>query len=73
MYASIKDRKIRIAVVGCGRIAANHFASIQKYSDDFELVAVCDNKIEALEASQSEHGVAGYQSLSEMLRNRSGG
>jgi UDP-N-acetyl-2-amino-2-deoxyglucuronate dehydrogenase len=67
MYASIKDRKIRIAVVGCGRIAANHFASIQKYSDDFELVAVCDNKIEALEAAQSEHGVAGYQSLSEML------
>lgn len=25
MYPVIQDRKIRIAVVGCGRIAKNHF------------------------------------------------
>jgi len=25
MPAAIKDRKIRIAIVGCGRISKNHF------------------------------------------------
>ena len=42
MFEDIRDRKIRVAVVGCGRISANHFASIKQYPDDFELVAVCD-------------------------------
>ncbi len=65
-YSSIEGRKIRIAVVGCGRIAKNHFASISQYSD-FELVSVCDNNKIALEAAISEHGVAGYLRLEDML------
>ena len=30
---TIVDRRIRVAVVGCGRIAANHFAAIEKHAD----------------------------------------
>ena len=67
MFEEIKDRKIRLAVVGCGRISANHFASIAKYEDDIELVAVCDNDGKALENAVSEHAVEGYKSLTEML------
>jgi UDP-N-acetyl-2-amino-2-deoxyglucuronate dehydrogenase len=68
-YSTIENRKIRIAVVGCGRIAKNHFASIAQYPDDFELVAVCDNNKHALEAAKTEHQVVGYLSLTEMLAN----
>ena len=67
MYEVIKDRKIRVAVMGCGRISANHFASIKQYADDIELVAVCDNDKVNLEIAQTEHGVEGFRSLSKML------
>jgi len=68
-YPVIDGRKIRIALVGCGRIAKNHFSSIATYPDDFELVAVCDNAPEALNDAIETYGVAGYSSLTEMLRN----
>lgn len=68
-YPAIENRKIRIAIVGCGRIAKNHFASIVQYPDDFELVAVCDNNKQALEAAKTEHKVTGYLSLTELLKN----
>ena len=67
MFEDIVDRKIRIAVIGCGRISANHFASIAKYPDDFELVAVCDNNRAVLEAAQEKYQVPGYRSLEAML------
>jgi UDP-N-acetyl-2-amino-2-deoxyglucuronate dehydrogenase len=38
----ILDRKIRFALVGCGRIAKNHFDSIKQHTDQAELVGVCD-------------------------------
>ena len=39
----IIDRKIRVGLVGCGRISKNHFEALSYFSDDFELVAVCDS------------------------------
>jgi UDP-N-acetyl-2-amino-2-deoxyglucuronate dehydrogenase len=42
MKNPITDRKLRIAIIGCGRIAKNHFGSLDKHRDDLELVAVCD-------------------------------
>lgn len=70
MYQVINaDRKIRIAVVGCGRISKNHFGSIEKHSDELELVAVCDLDAEALKAHETQYGVNGYRSLEEMLES----
>jgi UDP-N-acetyl-2-amino-2-deoxyglucuronate dehydrogenase len=66
-FTSIVDRKIRIAIVGCGRIAKNHFSSVEKYPDDFELVSLCDNNSATLEQAIGEHKVTGYLSLTEML------
>ena len=39
---AIVDRKIRFALVGCGRIAKNHFGAIAEHRDRCELVGVCD-------------------------------
>jgi UDP-N-acetyl-2-amino-2-deoxyglucuronate dehydrogenase len=69
MYSSITDRKLRIAVVGCGRISKNHFASIEKHSDQLELVAVCDSNRQTLHEHQTLYGVPGYQRIEEMLKN----
>jgi len=63
----IKDRPIRIAVVGCGRIAANHIAAVGKHAGRIELAAVCDNNPQALEDAVSKTDVKGYADLSELL------
>lgn len=67
MFKEIKDRKIRLAIVGCGRISKNHFGSIEKHQDDIELVAVCDTDREVLKAHEEQYKVPGYRKLEEML------
>ncbi|WP_435927066.1 Gfo/Idh/MocA family protein [Dryocola sp. BD613] len=61
------EKKLRIAVVGCGRISKNHFGSIAQLSNEYELVALCDNDQDVLEAHQAEYKVPGYLSMDEML------
>ena len=63
----IKSRAIRIGILGCGRISANHFKSIEAHADDLELVAVCDEDPEKLAAAVADHGVTGHASLEGML------
>lgn len=63
----ILDRPIRFALVGCGRIAKNHFEAIAKHADRAELVAVCDNQAAALAAAVQATGAAGFASLDELL------
>ncbi len=68
MYKKVINRKIRIAVVGCGRISKNHFASIEKHEGDFELVAICDINQELLDQKSRELKVPGFKHLAEMLK-----
>ena len=63
----IVDRKVRFAVVGCGRIAQNHFESIAKHAERAELVAVCDTDPAALAAAHAKTGARPYATLTEML------
>ena len=58
---------IRFALVGCGRISANHLEALRQHAGRAELVAVCDNKPSALEAAVARTGVRGYPSLDELL------
>ncbi len=67
MYKKIQGRKIRIAVVGCGRISKNHFGSIDVHKDDMELVSICENDPEILKTAMNEHNVPGFRDLNEML------
>lgn len=69
MYPAIEhNRKIRMAIVGCGRISANHFASIEKHTDEIELAAVCDVELGIVDTTAKKYGVNGYIKLEEMLR-----
>ena len=65
--ASITDRKIRIALAGCGRISGKHFEAIEKHADRMELVGVCDSSSERLAAATQQTGAAGYGDIGEML------
>jgi UDP-N-acetyl-2-amino-2-deoxyglucuronate dehydrogenase len=68
MYPIIQGRKIRIAVVGCGRIAKNHFGSIEKHADQLDLAAVCDVNPATLREHTDRYGVPGYSRMEEMLQ-----
>lgn len=68
-HQAITGRKIKFALVGCGRIAANHFASIKAHQDVCELVALCDVNKNNLDASVKETGAKGYHSLISMLKS----
>ena len=63
----ITDRSIRFALVGCGRIAANHFAAIEQHRERAQLVAVCDTDPAALAAAAGRTGASGFASLDALL------
>jgi UDP-N-acetyl-2-amino-2-deoxyglucuronate dehydrogenase len=48
----ITGRRIRIALVGCGRISANHIKAIALHHERAELVALSDTQSERLVAAQ---------------------
>ena len=66
-YAPIVGRKIRMAIVGCGRISKNHFGSIERHADNLELAAVCDVNPETLSNHIEKYGVPGYRDFADML------
>lgn len=57
-----------MALVGCGRIAANHFGAMEKHADRIELVDVCDVNALALEQAVARTGVRGHRNLADMLQ-----
>jgi UDP-N-acetyl-2-amino-2-deoxyglucuronate dehydrogenase len=68
MYSVIANRKIRLAVVGCGRISRNHFSSIESHCDNIELAAVCDADPKVLSEHVEKYRVPGYAELEGMLQ-----
>ena len=45
-YPIINNRKINVALIGCGRISFKHVISIFHHSKDLNLVALCDTNIQ---------------------------
>jgi UDP-N-acetyl-2-amino-2-deoxyglucuronate dehydrogenase len=66
-FQSIRDRKVKFALTGCGRISANHFAALDKHADRAELVAVCDTDSAALEKAVTQTGAKGFRTHQEMV------
>lgn len=65
----IRERKIRFAFAGCGRISKNHFDAIKSHPEDAELVAICDPDPNALKAASDKTGISAYYaSYSDMLK-----
>ena len=67
----ILNRKIRLALVGCGRISANHFAAMKEHKSHIKLVDVCDTNLEALAQAVSRTNAKGHNNLSELLQDTS--
>ena len=64
----IINRKIRIAIVGCGRISKNHFESLKKHQDNLELISICDTQQTILSVHEKKYNVKGYLDLDDMLK-----
>ena len=66
-FSIITDRRLKVGVVGCGRISKNHFGSILQYAEELELAAVCDIDSDAVTKAAAEYNVQGYTELRDML------
>ena len=62
------DRRIKFALVGCGRISGKHIDALAEHKNEVELVAVCDTvEDRAKEAAKKAGGVDVYTSYDELL------
>jgi UDP-N-acetyl-2-amino-2-deoxyglucuronate dehydrogenase len=68
-FPIVVGRKIRIAVVGCGRISSNHFSAIEQHTESAELVDVCDTNPDALERAVARTGAKGHVNIADMLES----
>ncbi len=66
-HTPITNRKIRFALVGCGRISKNHFDSIRQHGERAELVDVCDIDPTVLRRAVEATGATGHANLAAML------
>jgi UDP-N-acetyl-2-amino-2-deoxyglucuronate dehydrogenase len=57
---------VRIALVGCGRISANHLEAIERV-DGLALAAVCDTVEERARAAGERYGVPWFRSYDQLL------
>jgi UDP-N-acetyl-2-amino-2-deoxyglucuronate dehydrogenase len=64
---AVQARKVRFALVGCGRISSRHVEAIGAHADRAELVAVCDVDPAALAAAEAATGARGFSSLGQLL------
>lgn len=69
MKQPIVGRKIKIAIIGCGRIAGSHIDAINHHKEDVELVAVCDSYAENRNSYSKKYNVPGYENLDELFAN----
>ena len=58
--------KLKIAVIGCGRVSVMHLGSIALF-DDAEIVACCDIKEDRAQAAAKKYGAKAYTSYEEMF------
>ena len=71
-------KKIKFAIIGCGRISYKHVEALVNNREESELVAVCDVNLEKAEAKKNEYTnamkidskcVRVYKYYKEMLKN----
>ncbi len=65
--APVADRPIRFALVGCGRIAANHVQALGQHGSDCELMAVYDVDPAAAESMAERTAAKPWRNLEDML------
>lgn len=66
--APITNRKIRFALVGCGRISTHHIGALQAHADEAELVDICDIESKALNAASQLVKAQTHGRLTDLLK-----
>ena len=61
------DKRLRIGIIGCGRISVMHLVSAQA-SAKAELVCCCDVKKERADETAQKYGIKAYYDYVEMLK-----
>jgi UDP-N-acetyl-2-amino-2-deoxyglucuronate dehydrogenase len=61
------EAKIKVALVGCGRISSKHLEAIYENREHLELVALCDTNPQAI--AQVGIDVPAYDSIEKLLKN----
>ena len=56
----IINRKIRVAILGCGRISKNHFESLKEHQNNMELISICDTRQTILSSHEKKYNVKGF-------------
>lgn len=67
MFEPILERKIKVALVGCGRISANHFNAIEQHADNLALVGICDTNPENLAKAQERTHTQAFNHIDDLL------
>ena len=60
-------KKIRVGVVGCGRISQKHFQAIKKNSKFLNLVAACDTNLGILNKLKRNYKIKVYLAFLSFL------
>ena len=66
-YKFMKNKKIKVAVIGCGRISVMHFDGIFALGEQVKLVACCDNKPKRADYYAQKFQVKAYYDYKKML------
>ncbi|MBR1544621.1 MAG: Gfo/Idh/MocA family oxidoreductase, partial [Alphaproteobacteria bacterium] len=61
-------QKLRMGIVGCGRISDCHFEAIKNNSEVMEIAAVCDVNPTNLQKAQQKTGAIPYTNIDDMLK-----
>ena len=61
-------KKLRVGVIGCGRISIRHFMPITSI-EEIELVACCDIKPERADEAAKQYGIKAYYSYEDMIEH----
>lgn len=68
----MKRQKLKISLVGCGRIAKRHAELlIHSLGNEAELISVCDTNFTKLNSFAKNYRVPGYISIDEMMQQHS--
>jgi UDP-N-acetyl-2-amino-2-deoxyglucuronate dehydrogenase len=70
MAGTSKEQKLRVALVGCGRISKNHFDALRAV-EGLSVSAVCDVEAPRAQEAGEREGVPWFTSYEEMLRTAS--
>lgn len=63
----IQDRRIRVGLVGCGRVAQNHLEAIEQL-EDLELTGICDRDAKVVGALAKRYQAQAFGQIAQLLQ-----